>query len=161
MVTLHRAPLLVVHHDLLRRAFLATKQRHPFRMPAIVILPDHCHFIMELPDGDADFSTRIGLIKSAFSRALPGVEETISASRLKRRERGVWQRRFWEHTIRDEMDFQRHFDYIHYNPVKHGHAARSRDWKLSSFQRYIEKGIYTPEWGEAMPPGIAQFTTAE
>ncbi len=147
LVTAGRKPLLVAHHTLLRQAFLTIKQRHAFRLPAMVVLPDHCHFIMELPEGDTNFSARIGLIKAMFSRALPKVTESLPNSRISRRERGIWQRRFWEHTLRDEEDYQRHFDYIHYNPVKHGYAIKVADWQFSTFHRYFAQGIYPHDWG--------------
>ena len=98
-----------------------------------------------LPDGDADFATRWRLIKSAFSHALPGGER-ISASRAAKGERGIWQRRYWEHTLRDEDDFVRHFDYIHFNPVKHGHVSQVCDWPHSSFHRYVAQGVLPLDW---------------
>ena len=98
-----------------------------------------------LPEGDADFSTRWRLIKSAFSRRLPS-NERISQSRSAKGERGIWQRRYWEHTIRDENDFVRHVDYVHINPVKHGLVDRVRDWAASSFHRHVELGNYPADW---------------
>jgi putative transposase len=124
--------LLTDHIDLLRAAFRHVRARHPFTIEATVILPDHLHAIWTLPDGDADFPLRWRLIKGAFSRGLPRGER-ISASRAGRGERGVWQRRYWEHTLRDETDFTRHLDYVHFNPIKHGHAEQVRDWPYSSF----------------------------
>jgi len=112
-----RSRLLIERVDLLRGAFRYTRARHPFVIEAIVVLPDHLHAIWTLPDGFADFALRWRLIKSAFSRALPH-RERISESRTAKGERGIWQRRYWEHTLRDEKDFARHVDYIHYNPVK-------------------------------------------
>src|SRR5713101_3066316 len=111
----------------------------------IVLLPDHLHAVWTLPDGDPDFSLRWRLIKSTFSRALPPGEQ-VSASRAGRGERGIWQRRYWEHTLRDEADFARHVDYIHFNPVKHGHAQRVREWPYSSFQRMVRLGVYPEDW---------------
>lgn len=136
---------LVDNVDGLRDAFSHVRLHHPFRMEAIVVLPDHLHCLWRLPPGDADYSTRWSLIKSRFSRALPATER-ISASRCKRGERGIWQRRFWEHQIRDELDFERHADYIHYNPVKHGHAATAAGWPYSSFHAYVARGVYPPDW---------------
>ncbi|NOU22741.1 MAG: transposase [Methyloglobulus sp.] len=138
--------LLTVKIDLLREAFEYTKQRHPFRLDAVVILPDHLHCIWTLPPQDSDFSGRWNMLKGYFSRKIE-TGERISASRKSRRERGIWQRRFWEHLIRDQADFNRHVDYIHWNPVKHGCANKVRDWPYSSFQRYVEQGIYTEDWG--------------
>jgi putative transposase len=113
---------------------------------AIVVLPDHLHAIWTLPEGDADFAVRWRLIKSAFSRGMPHGER-ISVSRAAKNERGFWQRRYWEHTLRDERDLARHMDYIHFNPVKHGLVARVRDWPYSSFHRMVKLGIYPADWG--------------
>ncbi len=140
-----RARLLTDHIGLLRSAFRETRARHSFAIDAIVILPDHLHAMWTLPDGDHDFATRWRLIKSVFSRALPKTE-TISASRASKAERGIWQRRFWEHTLRDERDSERQVDYIHFNPVKHGHVKRVADWPFSSFHRMVRLGIYAEDW---------------
>jgi putative transposase len=126
--------------DALRQAFTQVRTRHPFRTEAIVVLPDHLHCIWQLPPGDADYGMRWGLIKAGFSRSLQAIER-ISASRRKRGERGIWQRRFWEHQIRDESDFERHADYIHYNPVKHRHAPTPAAWPYSTFQTFVARGI--------------------
>jgi putative transposase len=137
--------LLVEHIDALRNAFRIVKQQRPFRIDAIVILPDHLHCIWTMPPDDCDFSTRWRLIKSAFSGTIdPG--ERISRRRQVKSERGVWQRRFWEHAIRDEEDFDRHFDYIHYNPVKHGWVKRVSEWPHSSFHRFVRLGFYPENW---------------
>jgi putative transposase len=141
-----RQPLLTGNINRLRAALRYTRAWHPFETVAIVILPDHLHAIWRLPENDADFSTRWRLLKSAFSRALP-MNEPISPSRRRRGERGIWQRRFWEHTIRDERDFARHVDYIHFNPVKHGYVRKVRDWLYSSFRRMVRLGIYPEDWG--------------
>jgi putative transposase len=140
-----RLRLLTEHIDVLRAAFRYVRGRHPFTIDSIVILPDHLHAIWTLPDGDADFATRWRMIKSAFSRGLPAGEE-ISKSRAAKGERGVWQRRYWEHTLRDEDDYAGHMDYIHFNPVKHGHVTRVRDWPHSSFHRMVKLGIYPEDW---------------
>jgi putative transposase len=140
-----RLGLLVDHSDLLRRAFRAVRRRHPFDIQAVVVLPDHIHAIWTLPDGDADFALRWRQIKSAFSRGLPAGER-ISASRASKAERGIWQRRYWEHTLRNEEDFMRHADYIHYNPVKHGYVRRVGDWPYSSFHRMVRLGVYPRDW---------------
>lgn len=137
--------LLVEHLAVLRQAFGVVRQRHPFTVDAIVVLPDHLHAIWTLPPGDADYATRWRLIKSAFSRRLAR-DERVSHSRLAHGERGIWQRRYWEHTLRDEADFARHVDYIHINPVKHGLVTRVRDWAPSSFHRYVEMGIFPIDW---------------
>src|SRR5215831_16118090 len=124
-----RRALLTDHIDLLRAAFRQVRARHPFAIDATVVLPDHLHAIWTLPEADADFALRWRLIKSAFSLRVPGGER-ISASRATRGERGIWQRRYWERTLRDADDFARYLDYIHFNPVKHGHAGRVRDWRI-------------------------------
>ncbi|MDO9423486.1 MAG: transposase [Methylobacter sp.] len=137
--------LLVENIDCLRNAFDIVKTRYPFRIDAVVILPDHLHCIWTLPPNDTDFSVRWGLIKATFSRTIEKGER-ISQSRQKRGERGLWQRRFWEHQIRDEADFHRHIDYIHWNPVKHGWVRQVADWPHSSFHAYLERGIYPKHW---------------
>jgi putative transposase len=131
--------------SVMRRCFL----RRPTRVMAIVLLPDHLHTIWTLPEGDADFSTRWAWIKKEFTKswlALGGREEQQRESQRRERRRGVWQRRFWEHTIRDESDLEAHFDYIHYNPVKHGLAKSPRQWPWSSFHRWAAAGVYLADW---------------
>src|SRR5947209_4229165 len=141
-----RQRLLTEHAEALRAAFRYALSRHPFTIDAIVVLPDHLHAVWTLPDGDADFALRWRLIKSAFSRAVP-YGEPVSQSRIAKGERGIWQRRYWEHTLRDEKDFAQHVDYIHFNPVKHGHVTRVHDWPYSSFRRMVKLGIYPHDWG--------------
>jgi putative transposase len=136
--------LLFNEIDRLRRVYQAVRQRRPFETVAICVLPDHIHAVWELPEGDADFSTRWSLIKSGFSR---GLAQQRSTSKLIRREKGIWQRRYWEHAIRNDADLERHVDYIHFNPVKHGHVTRVSDWPHSSFHRYVERGLLTVDWG--------------
>jgi putative transposase len=151
-----RSNLLTDHIDLLRRAFRYARLRHPFTIESIVVLPDHLHAVWSLPEGDDDFSLRWRLIKSAFSRSLPPGER-ISASRLRKGERGLWQRRYWEHTIRNDGDFARHMDYVHFNPVKHGFVRRVADWPYSSFHRMVRLGAYPEDWaGDAKEAG-AEF----
>ena len=118
--------LLIQHVNVLRNAFKIVKQKHPFHIDAIVILPDHLHMLCTMPSDDADFSKRIKLIKYYFSHSIAKTER-ISKSRQKKGERGIWQRRFWEHCIRDEMDYRTHIDYTHMNPVKHGYVERVQD----------------------------------
>ena len=142
----HGNRLLTEKIDTLRMAFRTVRERHPFYMEAVVIMPDHLHCVWSLPAGDSDYSTRWGLIKAGFSRAVERGERR-STSRTKRGERGIWQRRFWEHCIRDEEDYARHVDYIHWNPVKHGYVQRVADWPHSSFHRLVEKGAYPLDWG--------------
>jgi len=143
--------LLVKRVANLREAFRHVQTRHPFRIDAIAILPEHLHCLWTLPPDDADFSLRWGLIKARFSRAIPHGEQ-LSASRATRGERGLWQRRFWEHLIRDEDDYARHVDYIHWNPVKHGHAAQPGDWPYSSFHRHVKDGLLPADWGVGNDP---------
>jgi putative transposase len=136
---------LVDNIALLRHAFRDTRLRHPFAIDAIVVLPDHLHAVWTLPEGDADFVLRWRQIKSAFARGLPPGER-VAASRAEKGERGIWQRRYWEHTVRDEGDLARHIDYIHFNPVKHGHVGRVSAWPYSSFHRMVRLGILPEDW---------------
>ena len=136
-----------------RQAFRKTKWDHPFDIKAICILPDHLHCLMQLPDGDDDYPTRLRLIKARFSRAIPN-RERRTTSRMRKGERGIWQRRYWEHHIRDQRDYNAHMDYIHYNPVKHGYVKRVRDWPYSSFQLWVKKGAYFIDW--AASPAIRE-----
>ncbi len=140
-----RLRLLSEHIDLLRGAFRYTQRRRPFTIEAIVVLPDHLHTIWRLPEDDSDFAIRWMLIKAMFSRGLPK-NDRVSDSRSRRRERAIWQRRYWEHTIRDEDDFARHIDYIHFNPVKHGYVERAAEWPFSSFHHMVRLGVYPEAW---------------
>jgi putative transposase len=146
--------LLVERIDVLRTAFRYVRVRHPFDLEAVVILPDHLHCVWTLAPGDKDFSSRWSLIKGHFSRAIEKGER-ISQSRAKRGERGLWQRRFWEHLIRDQSDFNRHVDYVHWNPVKHGWVRRVADWPHSSFHAFRQRGIYPEDWGGENVPTFA------
>ena len=137
--------LFIQHIDTLRKAFKRIQKDHPFIMDAIVVLPDHLHCIWQLPAQDDNYSSRWRLIKSYFSRSIM-TSEYISKSRQRKNERGIWQRRFWEHVIRNEEDYARHVEYIHYNPVKHGYVKRVRDWPYSSFHRWVARGIYSVTW---------------
>ena len=153
VVTERRALILGTDlaRDLLRAAFRDGFDRWPpFRVDALVLRRDHLHAIWTLPPGDADYSKRWGAIKKHFTQswlALGGAEKPLTASRQQRRRRGVWQRGFWEHTLRDEQDYARHFDYLHYNPVKHGLVACPRDWPYSTFHRWVKRGAYEAHWG--------------
>ena len=140
-----RRCLLVERIDVLGDAFRAARAIRPFAMPAWVVLPDHLHCLWVLPEGDADIATRWRHIKRSFSRAVP-TGERRTLRRVTKGERGVWQRRYWEHLIRDEADLRAHIDYIHINPVKHGHAARAADWPHSSFHRYVRDGSLPVDW---------------
>ena len=137
--------LLTDHIDFLRKAFITVKRNHPFIVDAIVILPEHLHTLWTLPENDAEFATRWMLIKGYFSRQLPH-NERVGPIRLRKGERGIWLRRYWEHRIRDEADWQTHVDYIHFNPVKHGHTHRPADWPFSSFHNHVRHGLLPQDW---------------
>jgi putative transposase len=134
----------------LRSVLEAEQAKRPFKIAAMVLLPDHLHTIWTLPEADADYSRRWASIKEAFTRrflTVGGDEAPISNARYLRRERGIWQRRFWEHLVRDEDDLICCADYIHWNPVKHGLVTRVKDYPWSSFHRFVEAGDYDPDWG--------------
>lgn len=137
--------LLTGHINVLRNAIKKVKQNHPFDIEAMVILPDHLHALWTLPENDADFSLRWNLIKAGFSRELAKTER-ISKSRQRKGERGIWQRRFWEYLIRDDNDYERHVDYIHINPVKHGYVEKPIDWPFSSLHRFVKNEILPASW---------------
>ncbi len=137
--------LLTDNIDLFRRAVSDVKRELPFELIAMVVLPEHLHCVWALPTGDADYPTRWKKIKAAFSRGLPQGERR-SASRVAKGERGIWQRRYWEHTLRNDDDLRRHVDYIHYNPVKHGYVHHVREWPYSTFHRYVRCGVYSNDW---------------
>jgi len=138
-----RSTILVDHIAALREAFRTARRERPFAIDAIVILPEHLHVLMTLPQNDTDYSGRWRRIKSMFARL---VARRMPLERNRRGEYALWQRRFWEHTIRDESDFERHADYIHFNPVKHGLVSRVTDWPHSSFHRYIRLGVLPRDW---------------
>ena len=138
--------LLVREIDRLRRSYKAVQERLPFATIAICILPDHLHALWTLPAGDANFASRWSLFKSGFSRGVLAAPSR-SDSKMRKREKAIWQRRYWEHAIRDETDLERHVNYIHYNPVKHGVVSRVGDWPHSSFRRYVERGQLPADWG--------------
>ncbi len=137
--------LLTVNIDALRNAVRATHQRAPFQIDAWVVLPDHMHAIWTLPSGDDNFSDRWRAIKKSFSKSVPATEPR-SLVRQQNAERGIWQRRFWEHTIRDDADFANHMDYVHFNPVKHGYVDHPTGWPYSSFRRAVANGFYPADW---------------
>ncbi|MBK1723022.1 REP-associated tyrosine transposase [Thiocystis violacea] len=133
----------------LREAIHATRADHPFKIDAWVLLPDHLHCIWTLPKGDADFSTRWALLKSRFTKRAGdrlSREGWMSDSKRKHREGTLWQRRFWEHAIRDDRDFEAHLHDIHFNPVKHGLVRHVADWPFSTFHRYVKAGTYPSHW---------------
>lgn len=143
--------LLVREIDLLRAAVAWTRARHPFRIHAWAVMPDHMHCVMELPRGETDFPLRWRLIKSRFSRGLPRTEFRNPA-RLRRGERGIWQRRYWEHLIRDDAGYRACVDYVHLNPVKHGLVQQVADWPYSTFHRWVEHGAYPHDWMGVVAP---------
>lgn len=140
-----RSQLLVEQIDRLRAVYASVHQKYPFETVAICILPEHLHAIWTMPADDADYSKRWNLIKGNFSRGLPATA-TRTASKIRQREKGIWQRRFWEHQIRDEKDFQRHVDYVHFNPVKHGLVQQVADWEYSSFHQWVARGMLNADW---------------
>jgi len=153
VVTYHRRPLLIQPESrrILHETINQVRKAYPFDIDAWVLLPEHLHCVWTLPPSDADFSTRWGLIKAGFTkqaRELFHKEEWINLSKEKHREGTIWQRRFWEHEIRDDKDFHNHINYVHYNPVKHGLVRRVRDWPYSTFHRYVRTDVYPVDWGD-------------
>jgi len=145
-----KSSLLTERIHALRCAVRAAQRARPFRIDAFVVLPNHLHCIWTLPAGDAEFATRWAHIKCAFSRNVPRGER-IRDSRIKKRERGIWQRRYWEHLVRDERDLRHHIDYVHLNPVKHGLVSRVSEWPWSTFHRYVRAGILPADWSGEKP----------
>jgi putative transposase len=141
-----RARWLVTRIELLRTAVRIVRHQHPFVIEAIVVLPDHLHALWTLPPSDADFAGRWKAIKRNFTHTL--VQQGVPLIPNAKGEYRLWQRRYWEHTIRDEDDWRRHVDYIHYNPVKHGLVTRVAAWPFSSFHRFVRLGWLNPDWGE-------------
>jgi putative transposase len=151
--TLQRLPVLteVPVREALREAIRLTRLHNPFHIDAWVLLPDHLHCVWTLPEGDANYSVRWAKIKRHVSQQCGdafGMKD-VSASRTRRHESGLWQRRFWEHQIRDDADYARHVDYVHWNPVKHGLVDRACDWPHSTFHRFVRDGVYSEDWGLA------------
>ena len=184
IVTFDRHPLFSDRTNILmlRAAVRRVKRERPFATNAYVILPDHLHFVWTLPVGDSDFSRRIGRMKALFTKMRPAgqnggqcppyntggpclpyvdaINRSELSSREKHREANVWQRRFWEHTIRNERDFQRCIDYIHYNPVKHGATPCPHDWQQSSFHAWARSGVYANDWScacDGRVPKLLEF----
>lgn len=159
-VTHQRYPWLCSNtaRALLREAIVHVRQKYPFAIDALILLPDHLHCIWTLPPGDSDYATRWRLIKTYVTKHGKdrlSVNTSISISRQKRQESNLWQRRFSEHRIRDEADFARHCDYIHYNPVKHELCSAPNEWAYSSFHRFVAQGIYAADWGGMQEPEIS------
>ena len=172
VVTHERSPWLCTEkaRNALRMAIGEVRAKRPFTIAAWVLLPDHLHCLWELPEDDHDFSIRWRLIKTRVSRQCADLCEKVGCvsdsvthqnstahqniSRSRRGESNLWQRRFWEHTIRDERDYAAHCDYIHYNPVKHGLSKSPADWPYSTFHRFVEQRIYPIDWGAGVEPKI-------
>ncbi len=162
VVTYHRRNFLTDDfvRPILKETFQQIKTDRPFEMPAFCLMPNHLHCIWQMPQGDCDYSARWSLIKRIFSKtyiASGGKPLSQSKSRQKKRELGIWQRRFWEHRIRDETDYWNHVHYIHYNPVKHKLVGRIEDWPYSTYHRFCQRGTYddydwslfqTEDWAE-------------
>jgi len=154
LVTHEHQPILTTElgRKCLHEAFAKVRRRYPFDLFAIVLLPDHLHCVWTLPPGDARYPLRWKRIKEDFTErylAGGGTEGTVSLSRRKQGERGIWQRRYWEHTVRDEDDLARCVDYVHWNPVKHGLVAAVCNYEWSSFTRFVAAGDYPIDWGSA------------
>jgi len=150
-VVTHKRRAILCHESnvtLLREVFRSIMERHPFTIDAFVLLPDHLHCIWTLPENDSNFSMRWRQIKSYFSRHCgEDFKGRQTAAHLNKGEQAIWQRRYWEHQIRDDGDFIRHVEYIHYNPVKHGLTKAPKLWPHSTFHRYVKQGLYHADWG--------------
>ena len=145
VVTAYRRPILVTPNiELMRGIVAGVRASLPFQVDGWVVLPDHMHAIWRLPECDSDYSKRWGLIKTRFSR-----QSGLSRCEAIGRDARVWQPRFWEHLIHDELDWRRQMDYLHFNPVKHGLVSQVRDWPFSSFHRLVRQGFYESDWGIA------------
>ena len=160
LVTFQRRKILTNEQSRfwLLESVVKTRDRFPFLVDAWVLLPDHMHCMWTLPEGDFDFSIRWNGIKSRFTKLAKNLlhkPELMSPSKHKHRESTIWQRRFWEHQIRDDNDYEKHMNYIHYNPVKHSYVNKAADWPYSSFHRYVRNEIYSPTWGHSMPNKFA------
>lgn len=152
-VTFKRNPILINNIEYLREGFKKSKEKYNFEILAMVVLQDHFHMILNL-EKIADYPKIIAEIKQYFSKSidkkfLKRIEKYITPSMVKRNESGVWQRRYYEHTIRNEKDLNIHLDYIHYNPVKHSLVKNVKDWEFSSFHKYVKRGNYEPNWGSS------------
>ncbi len=153
VVTFRRIPLFTQPQLVasLRRAFQEEMARRLFTIDAIVVMPDHIHAVWTLPQDDADYSVRWRNIKRALTASVRTEQRpAVFGSRRHKKEQGIWQRRFWEHRIRDAQDFEHHVNYIHYNPVKHGYVSKPVDWPHSSIHRYVRQGILSADWGNEL-----------
>jgi len=159
VVTYQRRSLLTreISRSILKNVWLEIKSIHPFEDIAICLLPDHVHCVWKLPDNDSNYPVRWNGIKGLFTKRYKNSGEFSpepSLSRLKKKEATIWQRRYWEHVIRNDEDLYSHIDYIHYNPVKHGFVKDAREWPYSTIHRYIRQGLLDPEWGSCEPRSI-------
>ena len=166
VVTYDRISILACEtaRSLLRSAWQDVRERYPFTIDAVCLLPEHLHCIWTLPEGDANYGVRWKNIKRFFTKGYLkkiGLGVARNASRQRRGEAAIWQRRFWEHTIRDEADLNRHIDYIHYNPVKHGLVRSVSDWPWSSFHRYVRMGVYDRDWGQEAGKDLSEMRCGE
>ncbi|OGC07848.1 hypothetical protein A2V82_13855 [candidate division KSB1 bacterium RBG_16_48_16] len=153
VVTFDRNPILTsdLSRQTLRRAWKTIQRKHPFKCDTICLLPEHLHCMWTLPENDSNYSLCWAAIKALFSKyylITGGADGSRSISRQRKGGAAIWRRRYWEHCIRDEQDYKRHVDYIHYNPVKHNLVKNVSEWKWSSFHRYKAKGYYPDGWGE-------------
>ncbi len=153
LVTFERIPILTseLSRQILKQVWKTVRDKHPFTCDAICLLPDHLHCIWTLPENDTNYAIRWAAIKALFSKKYlqaGGMEGIRSNSRKEKGEAAIWQRRYWEHCIVDDNDFSKHFDYIHYNPVKHNLVSSVSEWQWSSFHKYKLKGYYPEGWGE-------------
>jgi REP-associated tyrosine transposase len=148
---LNRQPILIEepYRTALRQAIIDVRSKLPFESIAWVLLPHHLHTIWRLPETDGNFSLRWSLIKQFVTRYCADRMRPLTESRRRRGEGTIWQRRFWEHVIRDDTDFRNHIEYIHYNPVKHGYVTQPADWPYSAFHRYVRDGVYPADWASA------------
>ncbi|MCC5015601.1 transposase [Legionella sp. 31fI33] len=151
--------LLVDHINLLKDAVQTVKAQHPFLTKAYVVLPDHLHVIWQLPPGDSDYSQRWKKIKALFSKSIH--KSALPLMRTRHNEYCLWQRRFWEHAINDETDFENHVNYIHYNPIKHGLVESLHHWPYSSFHHYVRSGRLSKNWANSIPEPIEKFGFGE
>ena len=162
VVTYRRREILTEPESwtILRQVIKEVKQRYPFTIDAWILLPDHLHSIWTLPSGDNDYPKRWGMIKAGFTKQAKSLfhrQEWMNESKAQRRESTIWQRRYWEHQIRNDDDYQKHMDYLHYNPVKHRLVKRVVDWPHSTFHRYVKEGVYSKDWGGAIEPIEGEF----
>ncbi len=160
VVTYRRYPIFKeeISVGLLSCCFKSIMKIHPFKIDAIVIMPDHLHTIWTLPAEESDFSIRWKQIKGTFSRHYSrNKSREITESMISKSEKGIWQRRFWEHAIRNQEDFNKHCDYIHYNPVKHRLVNSPLEWKFSSFRKFVEKGLYNDDWGREVGQDLMEM----